>query len=55
MDGQPQILITLRAELPRLVALFKEQDDPGRNATARRVCEAFGFTDPEGIRGRRTA
>jgi len=38
MDEQPQILITLRAELPRLVALLKEQDDPGRTAAARRVC-----------------
>ena len=48
MDGQPLILTTLRAELPRLVALLKEQDDPGRNAAARRVCLAFGFIDPRG-------
>ena len=48
MDGQPQILTTLRSDLPRLEALLKEQEDPGRNATARRVCQAFGFIDPRG-------
>ncbi|MDE2731290.1 MAG: hypothetical protein OXI38_07855 [Bacteroidota bacterium] len=55
MDGQPQILTTLRAKLPRLVALLKEQDDPSCKAAARRVCQAFGFIDPGGIRGRRAA
>ena len=48
VEAQPQILTTLRSELPRLEALLKEQDDPGRNATARRVCQEFGFIDPRG-------
>ena len=42
------MLITLRSDLPRLEALLKEQEDPGRNLTARRVCQEFGFIDPRG-------
>jgi len=42
------MLITLRSDLPRLEALLKEQEDPGRNVTARRVCQEFGFIDPRG-------
>jgi len=46
MNGQPQLLTTLRSELSRLVALLKEQNDPGRNATPRRVMKSSGEAIP---------
>ena len=48
MAAQHQVLTTLRASVPRVSALLRERRDLGRNATARRVCEAFGFLDARG-------
>ena len=47
MDGQPQILTTLRADLPRLAALLKERDDPSRNASRaeKRVHRSAAISD----------
>ena len=48
MEAQHQVLTTLRTSVPRVSALLSERRDLGRNATARRVCEAFGFLDARG-------
>ena len=48
MKAQHQVLTTLRASVPRVMALLSEQPDLGRTATARRVCEAFRFLDARG-------